>query len=98
MTRQRPTFRPVTDDEWQRMSWHARQRWLLAANALRQQLTAELEAVVQEHRSATCHALGLGVAFDLVVDDGRRHGAYRLNVAADEALPVKTAADHAATA
>lgn len=36
---------PVIDEAtWQRMSWRARQRWLLAANALRLQLVEDIAA------------------------------------------------------
>jgi hypothetical protein len=91
------TFRPVTEDEWRRMSWHAQQRWLLAANALRRQLTAELEAVGREHRSQLAHRFGLSVAFDLVVADGEAYGPGRMAAAESEAWP-NTAGSRAATA
>ena len=37
-------FRPVTDDEWAAMPWHARQEWLNAATALRRRLLEEFDA------------------------------------------------------
>lgn len=91
-------FRPVSEDEWQRMSWHARQRWLLAATALRRQLVAELDAVGREHRSALAHRFGLSVAFDLIVAEGLQVGNARLDEVTDEALPITSITDHAATA
>lgn len=39
------TFQPVTDAQWDRMSWHARQRWLLNANTLRRELTQAIDAL-----------------------------------------------------
>jgi hypothetical protein len=33
----------LSEDEWARMSWYARQQWLLAADALRRQLLEDLD-------------------------------------------------------
>ena len=48
MTQQTPRPVPMIDDAtWQRMSWHARQQWLLAATALRRRLLEDLEATTR---------------------------------------------------
>ena len=44
MTEQTQTALPVIDDAtWARMSWHAQQQWLLAANGLRRQMLADID-------------------------------------------------------
>lgn len=45
------TFRPLTDDDWQRMSWVAKQQWNLAATRLMRQVRADLEALERDERS-----------------------------------------------
>lgn len=76
-------FRPVTQDQWTRMPWHAQQRWLLAANALRKQLTADLDRLARSEaaRAETRRVQNLSVleAAQRILDqlgpdpDGHKH-------------------------
>ena len=88
----------VDDDTWARMSWHAQQQWLLTANALRRQITAELVALDREQRSRPAHGRGVRVAFDVLMADGDQLGAARLAEAEAEAWNLSPAPDHAASA
>jgi hypothetical protein len=90
---------PIVDDAtWERMSWRARQQWLLAANALRRQMTAELVALARDERSRRAHERGRRISFDVLVADGDLLGADRLAEAEAEAWNLSTAPDHAASA
>lgn len=54
------TLPTLTDTDWARMSWRAKQQWLAAADKLRRHIASDLEAKLRTERARAAVVADLG--------------------------------------